>query len=135
MAVSQRLATIAQQRLPPHVERAIETLGRVLSLHVRATITLSSEQTRDQPVAGVYEYWEKDGKYRVHFGIDLAEIPVSDIAYNGRQYQLGIGPYLDPFCIQYRRPSYSFRDPRSLLPSSSASQRYDSRLSGLLSPP
>jgi hypothetical protein len=41
-------------------------------------------------VEGVYEYWEKDGKYRIHVGIDLAEIPVSEIAYDGRQYQLAL---------------------------------------------
>lgn len=88
LATARYLASIAQQSLPPHVEKAVETLGRISSLHLRASITLSSEQTGGRPVAGVYEDWEKDGKYRIHFGIDLAEIPVSDIAYDGRQYQM-----------------------------------------------
>ena len=90
LAVARHLRRIAQQSLPPHVEKAVEALGRISSLHLRASITLSSEQTGDRPVPGVYEYWEKDGKYRIHFGIDLAEIPVSDVAYDGRQYQMAL---------------------------------------------
>lgn len=91
MAVVEHLRRAAQQSLPPYVEKAVETLGSASSLHLRARITLSSEETGDRPVAGVYEYWEQGGKYRIHFGIDLAEVPVSEIAYDGRQYQMALG--------------------------------------------
>jgi hypothetical protein len=91
MTVVEHLRRVAQQSLPPYVEKAIETLGSASSLHLRARITLSSEKTGDRPVAGVYEYWEKDGKYRIHFGINLAEVPISEIAYDGRQYQMALG--------------------------------------------
>lgn len=90
-AVQQHLMTVARQALPPHVERAVEALGNVSSIHLRARITLSSEATGGQSVPGIYEYWEKGGKYRIHFGIDLPEISVTEIAYNGRQYQLALG--------------------------------------------
>jgi hypothetical protein len=89
-AVVQHLKSVAQQSLPPHVDKAVEALGKASSLHLRARITVTSENTSNQPVAGIYEYWEKDGKYRMHFGIDVAEAPVSDLAYDGRQYQIGL---------------------------------------------
>ncbi len=91
MTVVEHLRRVARQSLPPYVEKAVETLGSASSLHLRARITLSSEETDDRPVAGVYEYWEQNGKYRIRFGIDLAEVPVSEIAYDGRQYQMALG--------------------------------------------
>jgi hypothetical protein len=90
LAVVQHLKDVAQNALPSHVEKAVEVLGSAASLHLRARVTLSSEATGDQPVPGIYEYWEKDGKYRMVFGVDVAEIPVSEIAYDGRQYQLAL---------------------------------------------
>jgi hypothetical protein len=90
-AVQQHLMMVARQALPPHVEQAVEALADVSSLHLRARITLASEATGNQSVSGIYEYWERDGKYRIHFGIDLPEISVTEIAYNGHQYQLALG--------------------------------------------
>ncbi len=90
LAIEQHLARVAHQLLPSHVQKAVETLGNASSVHLRARISLSSKGTGGRPLAGVYEYWEKDGKYRIHFGIDVAENPVSEIAYDGRQYQLAL---------------------------------------------
>lgn len=89
-AVAQHLKSVAQQSLPPHIDKAVEALGKASSLHLRARIAVTSEHTSNRPVAGIYEYWEKDGKYRMHFGIDVMETPVSDLAYDGRQYQLAL---------------------------------------------
>jgi hypothetical protein len=86
--VTQHLRTIAKQRLAPHVEKAVEALGTVSSLHLRARITVTSKDTGNLPVAGDFEYWEQGGKYRIHMGIDVAEAMVSELAYDGRQFQL-----------------------------------------------
>jgi hypothetical protein len=90
-AVVQHLTRVAHQSLPPHVEKAVETLGRASSLHLRARVTLSSPETGDRTLPGVYEYWEKDDKYRMHLGIDQLALQVSEIAFNGHQYQLALG--------------------------------------------
>jgi hypothetical protein len=86
--VIKHLQRVAQQNLPPHVDKVVEGLGKASSLHLRARIAVTSEDTANRPVSGVYEYWEKDGKYRMHFGVDVAEAPVSEIAFDGRQYQM-----------------------------------------------
>jgi hypothetical protein len=86
--VTQHLRAIAKQPLAPHVEKAVEALATVTSLHVRARITVTSEDTGNRPVAGDFEYWEQGGKYRIHVGIDVSEAPVSELAYDGRQFQL-----------------------------------------------
>jgi hypothetical protein len=92
IVVSQHLTSLAGTRFPAHVEKAIEGLGRANSLHVKASITVLSDDTGDRAVEGVYEYWEAAGKYRLHVsfpdGVSVPEASVSDIAYDGRQYQL-----------------------------------------------
>ena len=86
--VAQQLESLARSPLPPHVAKAVEALGAAPSLHLRARITVTSDSTANRPVAGVYEYWEKGDKYRMHFGIDAPEASVPDIAYDGHHYQI-----------------------------------------------
>lgn len=86
--VTNYLRIIAKQSLPPHVEKAVEALGTASSLHLRARITVTSEDTGNRPVAGDFEYWEQGGKYRIHAGIDVSEAPVSELAYDGHRFQL-----------------------------------------------
>ncbi|MFY9823485.1 MAG: hypothetical protein WAM82_19040 [Thermoanaerobaculia bacterium] len=86
--VTQHLKAVAKQPLAPHVEKAVEALGAVSSLHLRARITVTSEDTGNRPVAGDFEYWEQGGKYRIHVGIDVAEAMISELAYDGRQFQM-----------------------------------------------
>ncbi|HSS50458.1 MAG TPA: hypothetical protein VLX28_16090, partial [Thermoanaerobaculia bacterium] len=91
--VSETLADLAVQNLPPAVDQLIDSLAALRSVHIKARVVIQTSGEEGRAGASdmtEYEYWEAGRQYRIHAYINptigLGEIP--DLAFDGVHQQM-----------------------------------------------
>ncbi len=77
-------ATLASP-LPRSVGTLLEELARADAIYIRGKVTFTNSASATTST-GAYEYWERDGRYRVRIDPAIG-YPWSDIAFDGRVLQ------------------------------------------------
>jgi hypothetical protein len=91
--VSETLAEVADQNLPPAVDQLLHTLAGLSSVHIKTRVVIQT--AREEGRAGAtdltaYEYWEAGTRYRIHAyvnpSVGLSQVP--DFAFDGVHQQM-----------------------------------------------
>lgn len=75
--------------LPPSVRALLQALAGARSIYLKARVTFTDVATGTRSTAA-YEYWERDGRYRIRLDPSL-DYPWSDVAFDGERLQGKIG--------------------------------------------